>query len=122
MVSPIDPFGVGVPELPGDPPERFTQLEHERREGVPRLVHRTGPQFCATERWAPHALTEVGDIEWPTVPVGPLPKRLLSTLLLTLVVLPAVYVLAYRRLRRPGAVSRRGASRENNPARLEAVG
>src|SRR2546430_15465153 len=106
MVSPIDPFGVGVPELPGDPPERFTQLEHERREGAPRLVQRTGPRFCATERRAPHALTEVGDIEWPTVPVGKDPR----TVSFARVAMGAERLLDDRE------------HRENNPARLEAVG
>jgi hypothetical protein len=65
-----------VAELPGHPPGRFAGLEHQRGEGVPRLVERADAQICSLHGRSPHALAKVRDIEWPTVPVREHPRAL----------------------------------------------
>ena len=79
VASPIDRLGVGVrPSCAGDPPGRLAQFEHERRERMPRGTG-CGPAAWPGESWPAHALTQIGDIDRPAVPVGRYPRISLIT-------------------------------------------
>jgi ATP-dependent DNA ligase len=51
-----------VPEHFGDPLRRLAGAEHERREGVARLIQRARAELSASERSVPEASPHVGDV------------------------------------------------------------